>query len=179
MGLTSAAAQGSTVSFKISIHGTDNGTAYSAVASSTVYASDIVTFTTPNAANTPFDKTFTAADIPNITGFTGFRLESNKAYSMFVNSSSGAGIALRRKNGLAANTNDEYTVTNGFVMLDTFRNNTPNYQSVAGSYVTFDMSFGGTASASGAVPEPTTMALWTLLVGGGLVRGYRNKASRR
>ena len=68
LSLTSGASSTS-ASFKISIHGTDNETAYSAVASSTLYASDTVTVTTPVATNTPFDVTFTSADIPNITNF--------------------------------------------------------------------------------------------------------------
>jgi hypothetical protein len=176
MSLTSGAA-GASASFKISIHGTNNATPYAAIPNATFYASDTVTVTTPGTSNTPFDITFTAADIPNITSY---QLESNKAYSIFVNSQVGAGIALRRRQGLPVNTtNDEYTVTGGFTMLDTFRNNTPNYSNSSGSYPTLAISFGGTASASGAVPEPTTMALWTLLFGGGLVRSYRNKASRR
>jgi hypothetical protein len=35
------------------------------------------------------------------------------------------------------------------------------------------MSFGGTASAPSAVPEPATLAISTLVVGGTLVRRYR------
>lgn len=173
LSLTSGASAAS-ASFKISIHGTDNEIAYSAVASSTVHASDTVTVTTPVATNTPFDVTFTSADIPNITNF---QLQANTAYSIILNSQSGAGIALRRTQGLAdGTTNGFYTVSSGFTMLDTFRNNTPNYSNSAGSYPAFHISFGGTAGAP--VPEPTTMALWTLLVGGGLVRNYRNKKSR-
>jgi hypothetical protein len=178
MSLTSAS-NGVSVSFKISIHGTNNEILNEAIPNDTSYASDTVTVTTPGTAGQAFDKTFTAADIPNITNY---RLESNKAYSIFVNSAVG-NIALRRRQGLAENTaNDEYNVTSGFTMLDTFRNNSPNYRTNStdpNTQVTLAISFGGTASASGAVPEPTTMALWTLLVGGGLVRSYRNKASRR
>ncbi|MEI7702210.1 MAG: hypothetical protein WCK86_20610 [Planctomycetia bacterium] len=163
------------MSFKISIHGTDNQTAYSAVANSSVYASDTVTVTTPGTANTPFTVNFTAAEIPNIANY---QLLSNTAYSMFVNSSSGS-IALRRTQGYAnGTTNDKYTVTNGFVVLDTFRNNTANYSNSTGSYPTFQMSFGSTASAPTAVPEPTTMGLCSLLVGGVLVRSYRRKTTR-
>ncbi len=58
MNLTSGAASAA-VSFKISIHGTDNETAYSAVPNSTAYASDTVTVTTPVTSNTPFVVTFT------------------------------------------------------------------------------------------------------------------------
>ena len=41
------------------------------------------------------------------------------------------------------------------------------------------ISFGATASPPGAVPEPTTMAMWTLFVGGGVIRSYRNKKARK
>jgi hypothetical protein len=170
MNLTSGAAAAS-ATFKISIHGTNNQTAYLAIPNSTVYASDTVTVTTPGTTNTPFDVTFTSAEIPSIANLS---LLSNTSYSLFVNSQSGAGIALRRKQGVPVNTtNDEYTVTNGFVMLDTFRNNTPNYTNSPGSYPAFAMSFGGTASAPSAVPEPATLAISTLVVGGTLVRRYR------
>jgi hypothetical protein len=170
MNLTSAS-NGVAVSFKISIHGTDNEIPYSAVASSTAYASDTVTVTTPGTSNTPFDVTFTSAEIPNIANLS---LSPNTSYSLFVNSVLGGGLALRRIQGLTANTaNDAYAVTNGFVMLDTFRNNTPNYTNSPGSYPAFAMSFGGTASAPSAVPEPATLAISTLVVGGTLVRRYR------
>jgi hypothetical protein len=170
MNLTSGAAAAS-ATFKISIHGTNNQTAYLAIPNSTVYASDTVTVTTPGTTNTPFDVTFTSAEIPNIANLS---LLSNTSYSLFVNSVAGGGLALRRTQGLAVNTtNDEYTVTNGFVMLDTFRNNTPNYTNSPGSYPAFAMSFGGTASAPSAVPEPATLAISTLVVGGTLVRRYR------
>jgi len=49
--LTSGATSGSG-SFKIWINGTDNDTPLSAVASSTVYAADTVTFTTPGGVRT-------------------------------------------------------------------------------------------------------------------------------
>jgi hypothetical protein len=173
MNLTSAS-NGVSVSFKISIHGTDNEIPYSAVASSTAYASDTVTVTTPGTSNTPFDVTFTSANIPNITNFS---LLPNTSYSLFVNSVLGGGLALRRIQGLTANTaNDAYAVTNGFVMLDTFRNNSPQYKTNStdpNTEVAFAMSFGGTASAPSAVPEPATLAISTLVVGGTLVRRYR------
>ena len=148
--LTSGAASGSG-SFKISLNGTDNTTPYSAVANSTVYAADTVNFTTPATASTPFELILTAADLPNITAY---QLLSNTPYSLFVNSSSGSAIALRRTQGLST-TNDRYAVSNGFTMLDTFRNNSPNYANVAGSYVTFQMSLlGPSGPPPAAVPAP-------------------------
>lgn len=151
LSLTSGAASGSG-SFKISLNGTDNRDPYSAVASSTVYAADTINFTTPSTANTSFDLILTAADLPNITAY---QLLSNTPYSLFVNSQSGSAIALRRTHGLSSNTNDRYVVSNGFTMLDTFRNNTPNYQNVANSFVTFQMSLlGSSGPPTPGVPGP-------------------------
>jgi len=168
--LQSVATSGSG-SFKIWINGTDNDTVYSAVASSTEHAADTVSFTTPATSNTPFTLMLAAADLPNISSYS---LLPNTAYSLFVNSASGSGIALRRVQGLAdGTTNDAYTVTNGFTMLDTFRNNTPNYSNSPGSYPAFAISFGGEVSA---VPETSNMAFLAVLLGSGLVR--RNRARR-
>ena len=168
--LTSSAASGSG-SFKIWINGTNNDTVYSAVASSTGHAADTVSFTTPATSNTPFTLTLAAADFPNISAYS---LLPNTAYSLFVNSASGSGIALRRVQGLAnGTTNDQYDVTNGFTMLDTFRNNTPNYANSQGppvSHAVFAISFGGTPAA---IPEPSALALFSIFVGGGLLRRHR------
>jgi hypothetical protein len=167
LGLTSGASSGSG-SFKISLHNTDNDIAYSAVAGSTVHAADTVSFTTPAASNTPFELTLTSGDLPSISAYS---LQPNTAYALFVNSFSGSGIALRRKQGLAdGTTNGAYTVTNGFTMLDTFRNNTPNYSNTSGSYAAFAISFGAEVSA---VPETSNMAFLAVLVGSGLVRRHR------
>lgn len=165
--LTSGVANGSG-SFKISLHNTDNETAYSAVAGTTVRAADTVSFTTPATSNTPFELTLTSGNLPSISAYS---LSPNTAYALFVNSPSGSAIALRRKQGLAfETTNDAYTVTNGFTMLDTFRNNTPNYSNSPGSYPAFAISFGGELSA---VPETSNMAFLAVLVGSGLVRRHR------
>jgi hypothetical protein len=107
-------------------------------------------------------------DRANISAYS---LLPNTAYSLFVNSASGSGIALRRVQGLAdGTTNDAYTVTNGFTMLDTFRNSTPNYSNTSGSYPAFAISFGGTPAA---IPEPSALALFSIFVGGGLLRRHR------
>lgn len=151
--LTSGATAAS-VSFKIAIHGTDNTTPYSAVANSTAHASDTLSLTTPGTANTPFDLNLTAADLPNITAYQ--RL-SNTAYSLIVNSAS-IPLALRRTQGYAdQTTNTKYTVSNGFTMLDTFRNNSSNYFNAANSYPTFHISLLGISSpgpATANVPGP-------------------------
>jgi hypothetical protein len=168
--LTSTAALGSG-SFKIWINGTDNDTPLSAVASSTVYAADTVNFTTPGTAGTPFDLILNAADLPNISAYS---LLSNTPYSIFVNSVSGSAIALRRQQGLASG-NDAiaaYDVTNGFTVLDTFRNNTPNYSTQAGpppsSFVAFAMSFGTTQSTPVPEIDPSGVGSVLALVSGAL-----------
>ena len=173
--LTSTAASGSG-SFKIWINGTDNDTPLSAVASSTVYAADTVNFTTPGTAGTPFDLLLAAADLPNISAFP---LLSDTAYSIFVNSASGSGIALRRQQGLASG-NDAiaaYDVTNGFTVLDTFRNNTPNYTYTSNPtvlYAAFAISFGTTQSTP--VPEIDPSGVGTVLA---LVSGALGLLERR
>jgi hypothetical protein len=162
--LTSTQASGSTGTFKIAIHGTDNETAYSAVASSTAYATDTVNFTSLGLGQN-FLLELTSADIPNISSYS---LQANTAYSLFLYNASSA-ISLRRLIGLAnGTTNDEYDVTNGFTMLDTFRNNTPNFTN-GGSYPAFAISFGTTV----AVPEPSVLALFSIFLGGGLLRRHR------
>ena len=173
--LTSTAASGSG-SFKIWINGTNNDTPLSAVASSTVYAADTVNFTTPGTAGTPFDLLLAAADLPNISAYS---LLSNTPYSIFVNSASGSAIALRRQQGLASG-NDAiaaYDVTNGFTVLDTFRNNTPNYTYTSNPtvlYAAFAISFGTTQSTP--VPEIDPSGVGTVLA---LVSGALGLLERR
>jgi len=120
-----------------------------------------------------------AADLPSISAYS---LLSNTAYSIFVNSFSGSAGALRRQQGLASG-NDAiaaYDVTNGFTVLDTFRNNTPNYQPTAGtSWAAFAISFGTT---SAPVPEidPSGVGSVLALVSGalGLLERRRLMAKR-
>jgi hypothetical protein len=137
--------------FKLAIHDSTSTTPLVGVAGTTAYATDTVSFTRPATANTPFLLTLRAADIPNVSGYS---MLANTAYTLFVYNASGS-IALRRTQGLAdGTTNAFYTVSNGFVALDTFRNQTPNYSNVAGSFVGFQIAFGQTV-----VPEPSTWAL--------------------
>jgi hypothetical protein len=150
-----------------------------AIPTNTNHAADVVNFTTPGTANTPFDLILNAADLPNISTFS---LLSNTAYSIFVNSASGSGIALRRVQGLAdGTTNDEYDVTNGFTVLDTFRNNTPNYQNVTGSsWAAFAMSFGTTQATPIPEIDPSGVGSVLALVSGalGLLERRRLMAKR-
>jgi hypothetical protein len=171
-----------TGSFKISINGTDNDTPLSAVPNSTVYASDIVSFTTSGIANTPFELVLAGADIPNISAYS---LLSNTAYSIFLNSASGSSIAMRRQQGLASG-NDAiaaYTVTNGFEVLDTFRNSVPNYANSQGppvSYAAFAISFGTTQASTVPEIDPSGVGSVLALVSGalGLLERRRLMAKR-
>jgi hypothetical protein len=166
VGLYSSASSGTSLSFKISLRNTDNETAYSAVAGTTEHAADTVNFTVPASGN--FDLNLTSAELPNITSH---KLLANSAYALFVNSAAGGHLGLRRTTGFAnGTTNAQYTVSNGFTVLDTFRNNTANYTNTPGSHPTLDISFGGEVSA---VPETSNMAFLAILLGSGLVRRQR------
>jgi hypothetical protein len=142
-------------SLTIAIHGTDNDTPYSAIASATAYATDTVNFTKPGTTSTNFDLNLTAAELPNITDF---QLLSNTAYSLIAYAPS-AGITMRRTTGYATGTtNDQYTVSNGFTVLDTFRDNVANYANLTGtSHPTFHFTLLGSSSSGPApadVPGP-------------------------
>jgi hypothetical protein len=151
--LTSSAAS-SNISFKIALHNTNNSTPYEAVAGSTVYGVDTITVTTPSTANTPFTVRLDSSQIPNISNYT---LIKDQAYALILYNAIGS-IALRRTQGLAnGTTNDAYTVSNGFVMLDTFRNNTANYTNSSGSYVAFTIQIEKEITASPKVVPTLTL----------------------
>jgi hypothetical protein len=170
--LTSGAVSASGT-FKIAIHAATDSTT-SAVASATAHATDTVNFTTPNTGNTPFTLNLTAADLPNISNY---QLLANTAYALIVYNAAGSGIALRRTQGLAdGTTNASYTVTNGFTMLDTFRNNGANYANTVGSHPNFHISFGANAVAA---PVPPTVALLSTLLIGGLIHRRRQGATSK
>jgi len=149
------------ITVKLALHDATNDIAYSAVAGANEYAVDTLSFKTPATANTPFDLYLDASLIQNMSSYV---MSGNTAYTLLLYNSS-ASVALRRRQGYAENTaNDFYTVGGGFEALDTFRNNTPNYSNTTGSYVTFAISFGGTEPAS--VPEPPTLALAASAIAG-------------
>ena len=80
---------------------------------------------------------------------------------------------MQRKTGPAnGTTNGFYTVSSGFTMLDTFRNNTANYFNNASSFPTIDLAFG---SNSNAVPEPASGVMAVIFFGGAAVRQWRKK----
>lgn len=172
LGLSTNGNTSGSASLKIAIHSTNNATPYSAVAGSTAFATDTVNFTMPNTTATNFTLNLTSEKLPNITSY---QLLPNTSYALFIYNASGS-LALQRTTGYTnGTTNDAYAVSNGFTMLDTFRNNTPNYANLAGSsYPTFAISFGATEQAQ--VPEASTMALLAVFVGGGLARRRRSRA---
>lgn len=155
--------------FKIAIYSTTDDVPYSAVAAPPPYATDVVNFTTPEPANTPFKLDLTAAQLPNITSY---QLQSSTAYSLIVYHASSP-IALRRTQGLATGTtNNYYTVGSGFAVLDTFRNNSPNYTNSTNSSPTFAISFGATTSA---IPEPAQSVGLASFLASALLLRYRRK----
>jgi hypothetical protein len=157
-------------SFKVELRNATSDTPYEGVAGATLHASDTLNLSLPVTTNTPFDVSFTGTEAPNLMGFT---LQPNTAYALMVNSAS-PGVALRRTQGYAnGTTNSKYTVTNGFSVLDTFRNNTPNYSNATGSYPTFHMAFG--ANAPSAVPEPAGAGAALLLGSAGMALVRRRK----
>jgi hypothetical protein len=142
-----------TGSLTIAIRDTTDQTAYSAVAGTTAHATDTVNFTKPGTTSTNFDLNLTAAELPNITAY---QLLSNTSYSLIAYAPSG-GFTMRRTTGYASGTtNDKYTVSNGFTVLDTFRDNVANYSNIPGSHPTFHFTLLGSSSSgpSTAVPGP-------------------------
>jgi len=138
-------------SFKLALHGMDNNTPYLAVPNATAFATDTVNFAMPGVVSSPLELNLTDAQIPNITSYS---LLTNTAYSLFIYQGT-TGVALRRTTGYAnGTTNDKYTVTNGFIVIDTFRNQTPNYSNIAGSYPAFAISFGANSAPAATAPGP-------------------------
>jgi hypothetical protein len=170
LGLNTSTVTSGSGSVKVALHGTTNSTAYSAVASSVAYATDIVSFTMPTSTSTNFQLSLTAAELPSIASYL---LQPNTAYSLILYGPS-VNIGMQRKAGIANGaTNSSYTVTNGFTMLDTFRNNSPNYTTATNSHPTIDISFGVTSAATAAAPGP--LPILGALAGFGASRQLRKR----
>lgn len=166
VGLSTSSVTSGSGSVKIALHGTNNSTAYSAVASSTAHATDTVNFTMPTTTSTSFLLSLTAAQLPNISSFT---MQANTSYALILYAPS-VNIGMRRTTGFASGTtNGYYTVSSGFTMLTTFRNNS-NYSNNLNSYPTIDLAFG-----SDAVPEPASGVMAVIFFGGAAVRQWRKK----
>ena len=161
---TSAQTAGS-ASFTLALRNTTNATAYSAVAGTSSYATDVVSFTMPTTINTNFTLSLTAADIPNISSY---EMAADTAYSLILYAPS-IGIGLGRTTGYAdGTTNNYYTVNSGFSALDTFRSNAANYFNNATSFPSLAISFG-----ENTVPEPTSIFLTAFAGGAMLLRRKR------
>ncbi len=158
-GLSTSSQTAGAASFKVELRNTTDNVAYSAVAGTTSYALDTVSFSMPTTTNTYFTLFLDSTAIPNISSYS---LVSGQSYALIVyNSSPSIGIA--RRTGLAQNTtNTYYTTSNGFQALDTFRNNTANYTNTSGSYPGLEIAFGSTTSA---IPEPSSTAILAGLSG--------------
>lgn len=151
LGLNTSGVTAGSATLTVALHATTNSTPYSAVATSTAYATDVVTFSMPTTSSTAFDLNLTSANLPNITGYT---MSASTSYALILYAPS-VNIGMMRRTGYAnGTTNNFYTVSNGFTALDTFRNNSANYTNTTNSYPSLAIAFGETVS----VPEPSTWA---------------------
>lgn len=159
-------------SFKLELRNTTNATPYSAVAGTTSYATDVVSFTMPTTTSTSFTLSLTAAEIPNIASY---QMAADTAYSLILYAPS-VNIGMGRTTGFASGTtNDNYTVNSGFSALNTFRNNA-TYSNTMSSFPTLAISFGEISSVS-AVPEPTSLLSTAGLLACGFLLRRRAKHS--
>ena len=158
LGLSTSAQTAGSFSLTVALRDSTSTTPYVGVAGTTEYAADTVTFTAPTTAQTYFTVNLRAADIPNISNYV---MTSGSAYTLILYAPN-LNIALQRTTNFSnGTTNNEYTVSNGFTALDTFRDNTANWTNISNSYPTLAISFGSTT----AVPEPSTYALGAIATG--------------
>jgi hypothetical protein len=161
-------------SFKIALHATSNSTVGSAVAASTAYATDTVTFSAGDLVPGYQTKTLTASQLTNVMGYA---MAANTSYALIIYdyealTYTGGTPGVGRQQGLytsAAAAAAAYSVTNGFTALNTFRNNT-TWSIAAGNFPTLGISFGATASA---VPGSGAMAMLGMTLIPGLRRRRR------
>jgi hypothetical protein len=144
LGLNTSTSTSGSGTITVALRNTTNSTAYSAVAGTTEYARDVVPFTAPTTTSTGFQLTLDSALLPNITGYA---MSPSTAYSLIVHAPTGGSWGMGRTTGYAnGTTNNCYTTSEGFLALDTFRNNSPNYFNNANSFPTLSISFGATSS---------------------------------
>ena len=150
-----------------------NSTAYSGVAGTTEYALDTVSFTIPGTTATSFDLELDSSDLLNVSAY---ELQADTAYALLFYAPS-HNIGFQRRTGYAeGTTNDYYTTTEGFAVLDTFRNNSANYKNTLTSFPSLAISFGETS----AVPEPgQSVALTAFLASSLLLRARRRPLAGR
>ena len=170
LGLNTSGVTSGSASLTVALRDTTNSTAYSAVAGTTEYAKDVINFSMPSTSATAFDLTLTASDLPNLTAYA---LQANSSYALVLYAPS-ANIGLMRRSGyLDGTTNGAYDVSSGFTMLDTFRNNSPNYSNNPNSFPALSIAFGETVSS--AVPETASTASALLLAAAGMMLCHRRK----
>lgn len=171
LSLNSSTVTAASATLKVELRDTTTTTAYSAAAGTTAYTEDTITLALPETTSTWFDVSLTAAGAPNLMAYT---LQPNTAYSLILYAPSRS-IGMGRKVGYAnGTTNDQYAVSDGFTVLGTLRNNSPNYTNGTNSYPTIGISFGATVAAAG-VPEPAGAASAILLGSAGMTLVRRRK----
>ena len=172
--LNTSTSTASSASLTVALRDTSNTTAYSAAAGTTEYAKDTVNFTKPTTQSTNFSLNLTSAQLTNITSYS---LASSTSYALILYAPT-VSIGMGRTTGFLENTtNNQYTVTNGFTMLNTFRNNL-TYSNSGTSFPTVGISFGATTADPSAVPEPSTLGLGALVAASGLLRRFRKRFRR-
>lgn len=154
IGLNTSGVTAGSASLKVALHQATNSTPYSAVAAAAAYATDVVSFSKPTTTSTPFKLELTSAQLPNITSYA---MTPATSYALILYSPN-INIGMMRTAGHASGTtNNVYNVSNDFVMLTTFRNNS-NYQNNASSFPSLDLAFGNFASPPAPVPAPLGVA---------------------
>lgn len=156
LGLNTSSSSSGAGSIKVALHGTTNSTAYTAVASSTQHALDVVTFTAPTTTSTSFELMLRSPELPNISSFS---MSPSTSYSLILYAPTGGSWGMGRTTGIANNTtNDFYTTSSGFVPLNTLRNNS-KYSNSGTSFPTIAISFGTTSTPPPPqVPAPLPVA---------------------
>ena len=121
LGLNTSTSTSGAGSISVALHGTTDSTAYSAVATSTQHALDVVTFTAPTSTSISFELMLRSPELPNISSFS---MSPSTSYSLILYAPTGGSWGMGRTTGFANNTtNDFYTTSSGFVPLNTLRNN--------------------------------------------------------
>lgn len=171
LGLNTSTSSSGSGTITVALRNTTNSTAYSAVAGTTEYARDVVPFTAPTTTNTGFQLILDYIQLPNITQYA---MSPSTAYSLIVYAPTGGNWGMGRRTGYAeGTTNNFYTTSEGFLALDTFRNNSPNYRVNPSSYVTLPFSFGATSSPIPQAPGPLP------LLGLGAALGWSRQLRKR
>jgi hypothetical protein len=170
LGLNTSTSTSGSGTITVALRNTTNSTAYSAAAGTTEYARDVVPFTAPTSTSTNFQLTLDSTLLPNITGYA---MGPSTAYSLIAYAPTGGSWGMRRTTGFANDTtNNYYTTTNGFVPLNTFRNNA-EYSNSLTSYPTLEISFGARSTPLPQVPGPLP------LLGVGAAFGWSRQLRKR